>query len=528
MSNRITLHLLILSLLVIALSFSACAPEAVEDPSDDDLEDQLELGMVTYGLGVDVSQWDPAIVFDVSSVTLLNIYEPLLYYDPFKDDFEPALALDWEHNEDATVWTFYLREGVVFHDGEAFNAEAVKYAIERTVELDQGPAFLWGGVQAINVLDEYTVEFVLHYPMALDLIAASGYGTYMVSPAAGEKGTDWFNEGNAVGTGPYRLREWVPGEQIVLEKFDDYWGGWERPHFEIAVIRIVREWSTARQMLEAGDVDFVRNVPLEAVPHMEANPDIEIDVTPSFQNLLGYLNVEKPPTDCLYVRRAITWALNYDAVAEEVLRGYGEKSVGPIPSTVWGHDPDLDAPGFDLDLAEEILSESPYYGESIQLTLTHDQGNERQRQISEILKANLSRLGIEMDIVEQPWETRWPRARSLDTAPSIFLMYWWPTTVTPSDWLYTMFRSEDDAIFNLAYYSNPEFDDLVDRGMVFEGYDREAAAELYGTAQQILLDDAVALFIYEQEYVVGKNADIGGFNNNPAYPHVVFFYELTR
>ncbi|MFO8061067.1 MAG: ABC transporter substrate-binding protein [Bacillota bacterium] len=528
MNGTIRWRLLAISLLVIAAVLCACAPEAAEEAPEGNGEEQLELGMVTYALGSDVSQWDPAIVFDVSSVTLLNIYEPLLYYNPFDDDFEPALAVDWEHNEDATVWTFHLREGVTFHDGEPFNAEAVKYAIERTVDIDQGPAFLWGAVETIKVIDEYTVEFVLDYPVALDLIASSGYGTYMVSPAAAERGTDWFNEGNAVGTGPYRLREWVPGEQIVLDKFDDYWGGWDRPHFEIAVIKIVREWSTARQLLEAGDVDLVRNIPLEAIPHLEANPEIEIDVTPSFENLLGYLNFEKAPTDCIHVRRAITHALNYDAIVEEVLGGYGRKSVGVLPSSVWGHAPDLDAPEFDLGFAEEILSESPYYGTDMQLLLTHDQGNEQQRQISEILKANLSRLGIEMEIVEQPWEIRWPQARSLETAPNIFLMYWWPTTVTPSDWLYTMFRSEDEAIFNLAYYENPEFDDLIDRGMMLEAYDREAAAELYGESQQILLDDAAALFIYEQEYVVGKSASIRGFRNNPAYPHVVFFYQLTK
>src|SRR5690606_1609300 len=109
--------------------------------------------------------------------------------------------------DDATQWTFHLRQGVKFHDGEPFNAEAVKYSIERTMEINQGPAFIWAPVEEIVVEDEYTVTFNLAYPAALDLIAASGYGAYLISPKTAEKGTDFLNQGNAAGTGPYMLKE---------------------------------------------------------------------------------------------------------------------------------------------------------------------------------------------------------------------------------------------------------------------------------------------------------------------------------
>jgi peptide/nickel transport system substrate-binding protein len=113
-------------------------------------------------------------------------------------------------------------------------------------------------------------------------------------------------------------------------------------------------------------------------------------------------------------------------------------------------------------------------------------------------------------------------------AQDIFVMYWWPDYISPYAFLYSMFHSEDDILFNLGYYSNPEYDELIDTANEVSGADREAAAEMFIDAQEMLVDDATALFFYDRANVHLARPDIKGFADNPAYPHVVFLYQLTR
>ncbi len=107
-----------------------------------------------------------------------NAYETLVFYNPpgSEEVLGPALATSWESSEDGLTWTFHLRKGVKFHDGTDFNAEAVEYSVERTIDLGLGAAFIWDAVEEVNVIDDYTVEFKLKYAAPLDLVAASGYG----------------------------------------------------------------------------------------------------------------------------------------------------------------------------------------------------------------------------------------------------------------------------------------------------------------------------------------------------------------
>ena len=134
---------------------------------------------------------------------MANMYEPLLYKNPAgsEETFRPALATSWEVSPNGKVWTFKLREGVKFHDGQPFNAAAVKSSIEATIELGQGYAYLWGNVKSIDVVDDLTVQFTTVNPEPLDTLLSSEYAAWMFSPAAVSKPSSWFDEGTDVGTG---------------------------------------------------------------------------------------------------------------------------------------------------------------------------------------------------------------------------------------------------------------------------------------------------------------------------------------
>ena len=146
---------------------------------------------------------------------------------------------------------------MTFHDGTPFNAEAVKYSIEALIELGQGYSYLWGDLDRIEVVDDYTVKFFLKDSIPLLDIASSEYGAWIYSPATEGKSEEWWDEGHDAGTGPYMLESYKPQQEIVLTAYEDYWGGWKDNQFRKIVSQVITEANTGQQMLEAGQLDWL-------------------------------------------------------------------------------------------------------------------------------------------------------------------------------------------------------------------------------------------------------------------------------
>jgi len=477
--------------------------------------------------------WDPSESFSNEIVVMHNIYETLLRWDPTTEQFIPVLATSWEASADALTWTFKLREGVKFHTGREMDATAVKRAIERTIQLGLGASYIWSGVKEIRAVDKYTVQFTLDYPIPVSYIAASAYGSFIFDPVeAQEKGKEWFEEGHDAGTGPYMVESWSKAEdQVILTKFPDYWGGWEGKHFDKVIIRAIPESVTARQLLEAGQVDFLDDLPFEDVADLKTNPKIEVVTTPSFQNLLFFFNTERPPMDNKLVRQALSYAFPYQQVIDHVMGGYATQSRGPIPKGMWAHFDDLPQYTYDINKARDLLAQAGYAEVGFKLVLTYNAGDENERRTAELYKAELAKLNIELDIRGMPWEQQWDMAKSPDpeARQDIFVMYWWPDIAAdPYTFLFNMFHSEDTPFFGMSYYKNPEFDRLIDEGFSVTATDLDQAKRDYKEAQRMLIDDAAAIFVYDQMYVRLKLVTLKGYVDNPTYPHVVFFYYTWR
>jgi len=475
--------------------------------------------------------WDPSDSFSNEIIVLNNIYETLLRYDSVQKKVVPVLATDYTVSPDGLTWTFDIRKGVKFHDGNELTADAVKYSFERTIQRGKGASFIWGPVKEIKVLDPYKLEIDLKYPAPLDLIVASGYGAFVFDPAAVQKnGEDWFSQGHEAGTGPYELESFQGTQQVVLKKFDGYWGGWKGPHFDKVVFQQVSEASTKVQMLQSGQADFVDALPFEQVDALKNNPNIKIVTTPSYQNLLGFFNTQKAPLNNKLVRQAISYAIPYDQIVSDVMKGYATQSKGPIPAGLWGHDDSLFQYSYNLDKAKQLLQQAGYGKGGFTLVLTYASGDEFERRVAELMKSSLAQLNINLDIRGMVWEPQWDLAKSPNPKDrqDIFLMYWWPTYADPYDFMVNLFHSESTINFNLGYYYNPAYDKLIDDAHSVSGVDREKAIQEYAQAQQMLVDDAPAIFFYDQQYVRVMRSDFQGYVDNPAYPHVVFFYNTYR
>ncbi|MGB9813610.1 MAG: ABC transporter substrate-binding protein [Thermovenabulum sp.] len=474
---------------------------------------------------------DPSVEFSNGIVPLNNIYETLLRYDPFERKFIPVLATDYTKSEDGLTWVFHIRKGVKFHDGTDLNAEAVKFSIERTIKMGKGASYIWEPVKEINVKDDYTVEFKLKYPAPLDLIVASPYAAFIMSPTAVKSHPEgWFTQGNEAGTGPYKLESFILGQEIVLTKFDDYWGGWNGKHFDKVVIKKIPETATRRQMLEKGELDITKDLPYEDLEALKNNPNIVIETGPSFENLLMLFNTDKKPLDNKLVRQALSYAFPYEDVVKYAAGGYARQAKGAVPYGLWGHGENLFQYKYDIEKAKELLKQAGYPNGGFKLLLTYTAGDEAEKKTAELYKAELSKLNIDLEIRGMPWESQWEMARDKDPnkRQDIFMFYWWPDIASPYSFLYNMFHKQDEILFNLAYWENEEFDRLIDEGARQSGIDIKKAEETFIKAQEILIEEAPAVFIYDKQYVRIYNKSIKGYKDNPAYPNVIFFYEIYR
>jgi peptide/nickel transport system substrate-binding protein len=561
MNNKIHLFILLITMLLAVGLLAACgggapaveeqsAPaEEVEAPTEEaeapveeaespveeesaPAEEAAAQNVFVYAHPTTFPDLNPASSFSNDLVIMANCYETLTFYNsPGSDEvISPKLATSWETNEDNTEWTFIIREGVTFQDGEPLNAEAVKAAIENTMELGAGSSYIWAPVESIEAVDEYTVKFTLMWPAPLDLIASAGYAAWIYSPKAYAEGSsDWFNEGNCAGTGPYTIDNFERGARIIMSRNEDYWGGWSDGQFDTIVFDIVEDPVVRQQMIESGTADFTYDIPADNLDSLNARDDVIVYTNPSFQNLLGLLNNQKPPLDNPLVRQAISYAFPYEQFIQGVMGQRATQAFGPIPAGIWSHSEDLQQYNYDLDKAAELLAEAGYPDGGLDLLYTYATGDLDEQQVGELWKAELAKLGVNLELQPMTWEAQWELGQSdPENAQDIFVMYWWPDYVSPISWLFNMYHSEDETLFNLGYYSNSEFDELIDTADAISGSDREGATEMFIQAQEMLVNDAVSVFFYDVANTHVARANVQGYVDNPAYPHVLFAYDLSR
>jgi peptide/nickel transport system substrate-binding protein len=484
---------------------------------------------VTYAMYSDINDWDPASAASLEILMLVNVYEPLLWYNApgSSEQFTPALASSWSVSDDGLSWTFNLRKNVKFHDGEAFNAEAAKASLDRTIELGKGLAYIWGNVESVTAADEHSLVIKTKNPQPVDLIASSQYAAYMYSPKAAKAGADWFNAGNAAGTGPYTVRQWDKAQQVVLEQNADYWGGWNDSNIKRVILKVVTENSTQLQMLKSGEADFISLAPADLMDSLNQEDGLSAYTIPSWKNSQFLINTQKAPTDNKKFRQALTHIWDYETVVNEIYAGTAEVGRGPIPATMWGHDSTIQAPGFDLDKARALLKESGVPVGDWKVTMGYIGTSEEYKNSALLFQANASEVGVEVELLPGDWGTVAGNARALATAPNLQSMTWWPGYATPNDWLVGLFRTDETNLFNFSYYANPEYDQLLADGIALEGSDRDQAIANYAKVQQMLMDDAVAIFYADIKQRVARASDIKGYEPNPAYASV-FFYQLSR
>jgi peptide/nickel transport system substrate-binding protein len=503
---------------------AAVAPTPTEAPPTQAAQAQPKI--LRVAATASVTTWDPSASFSTEALYMANLYEPLMWINP-DGTFKPALAESWETSEDGLTWTFHLRDGVKFHDGETLTADAVVKSIQRTIDLDTGAAWIWWMVDKMQAVDEKTVEITLTTPYPLDRVAASTYAAWIISPAAAAQDSAWFEEAREAGTGPWMLESYKPDEEIVLTRFEDYWGGWEDNQFDKVVISIVPEQVVQAQMLEGGEVDLALSLPVETLESFRANSNFTVYEDATLFNYVGFMNTKKPPLDNKLVRQAIAYAIPYDDVVEVGTGGLGQQARGPVPHGLWPYSDEVFQYAYNVDKAKELLAEAGYPDGGFSLVLTHAAENLNEERFAPVIKDALAELGIEVEIRPMLWAQQWELAKGDPTeAQDMFLLLWWPTISDGYDNLSSMFKCEETPFFSLAYYCNEEYDSLVNEALDLTATDPGKAQENYTQAMNMLAEDSPALFLYDTRVFRPVPAYLEGYEYNANYPFSTFFYPI--
>ena len=478
--------------------------------------------------------WDPIKSFSTEAAYMANMYEQLLRINPpdSAERFTPLLAESWEASEDALTWTFYLRQGVTFHDGEMMNAEAVKLSIEAAAD-HGGASFIWWMLDSIETPDEYTVVINLTSPAPIDLIASSLYGAWIVSPKALEAvaaDETYFETGVEAGTGPYMLDSYTPDQEVVFKKFENYWGGWNPDNYDVVLNMIVPESTTQQQLLEGGEIDLASTIPFDNVDTFKTNPDYTVYEEKSFFNYVGFFNTLRPPLDNPLVRQALSYAIPYDDIITIAFSGLGTQSRGPVPEGVWPWSDQVNQYTYDMDKAEELMDQAGYGDGGFTIRLTHASENAAETTFAPLIKDFFAQLGVEVTIESMLFNQQWELAKTDPAnAQDMFLLLYWPTySDAGSDNLWSMFYFTEAPFFNLSYWNNPDYNAQLDQAIADTVVDPAKSQQEYIDVMNLLVDQAPGVFFLDTKapYVIPNT--IAGFKYNLNYPFTPFwFYELT-
>lgn len=500
---------------LVALVFVLGFPALAQTPSN----------ILNVGQTAEPKSLDPQAVTATNDFRILmNLYDGLVRFKPGTLEVEPALATDWSISENGLTYTFNLRQGVTFHDGTPFNAEAVVFTFERMLNEehpfhDTGPfplAFFFSAVEAVSAPDPATVVFQLKEPFAPFLSNLAHPTGLIVSPAAVEKYGKDFGR-NPVGTGPFRFEEWKPNVKVVASRYNDYWGG--APELEAVVFRPIADGNARVSEMLSGKIDVMVEVPPDSLSLFVNDPAYAVHKAAGPHLWFVILNTREGPFSDHRVRLAANLAIDKKAIIEEVLKGRAEIAAGPIPSAFgWANDGSVDPYPYDPERARELVREAG--AEGARLTFYVAEGGSGMLDpvaMATAIQADLQAIGLNARIETYEWNTFLANVNpGLAGKADMAEMAW--MTNDPDTLPYLALRTgaaPEHGGFNSGYYSNPEVDALLEKAR--RETDQKERGRLYNEIQRIVHEDVPWIFVANWKQSAVTSATVEGFDLEPSF-----------
>lgn len=508
----------------------AAKPQEASEPAKQ-AQDTLIVGR-----GGDSAALDPSVVTDGESIKITQqVFDTLLEYKEGSTEVTAGLASEWSVSDDGLKYTFKLREGVKFHDGTDFNAEAVAYNFNRWLASDTDEFYYFVSafgpkdnrvIKEVKAVDPYTVEFILNRTQApfYNNLAMPAFG--IASPKALEEKGEKFKE-EPVGTGAFVFKEWKRNDSITLEKNPTYWKE-GLPKLNKLIVRSIPENSARFTALQAGELDLIEGVNSDDLPALEGNPDLQKFVRPAFN--VGYLgfNTKKAPFDNPKVRQALSHAVNKEALIQAFYGGLAEPAKNPMPPSLSGYNNAIQDYEYNLDKAKAMLAEAGYPNGIEEELVFYAMPVARPympdgKKVAEALQAEFAKIGVKTRIESPEWAVYLEDAKKGEK-DHIFMLGWTGDNGDADNFMFTLLSKDTIGSNNYSQWSHDEYSKLVAEAQV--ALDTAKRAELYTKAQEIFHAEAPWVPLVHSTPLLAGRANVKGYVPSPtgseSYENVYF------
>ena len=457
----------------------------------------------------------------------LNIYDRLVDIEVKEDgssEIVPSLAESWEISGDALTYTFHLRQGVKFHNGEELTADDVEYSFTRQLSVEgavntdflaqiKGASQLLEGtadqLEGFETVDDYTFTITLSEPYAGFLACLSTPGCSIYNREATEAAGDQFglDPSVTVGTGPFRLTGWTINDQLVLTRYEDYWKG--PSELPGVVIRIVPDTETQRMMFESGELDVVDLDYLpDAVDDFTTRYPDQIVSGPRVGTTYFTMNQNIEPFQDVRVRKAVQMAIDRQAILDALYGGRGQVENGIYPHGLYGFNSSLPEITYDPEEAKALLAEAGYANGFEMQIAADSSASDATNQALEIIQAQLGEIGIQAEIQNMD-ESTWLATRNSGEMGS-FMSTWTADYNDPDNFIYTFFGTPENTKLRSLNYSDTEVMERVQKARTIVDAD-ERIAEYQALEEKIVTEDAAWVPMYSRTHSFAVSKRVQGF-----------------
>lgn len=488
-------------------------------------------GTFIFARGADSASLDPAGPWDneVGRVTC-QIFDTLVALKGETTIVGPSLATEWSVSEDHLTWTFKLRQGVKFHDGTDFNADAVVFNFERWWDKDnpyhKGSSFdafsyTFGGFKGeegciltgVSKVDDYTVQFTFNQPFSPFLSALTEFPFAISSPTAiKNQGPENYGTNASyppVGTGPFKFSDWVKDDKIVLVRNPEYWG--EKAKVEKLIFRVIPDNSARYLALKVGEVQGMEGANTEDAIAAKNENTLQVLLRPPLNVGTVMFRVDAPPFSDVRIRKAIAMAINKEAIVKTFLGDFGLVANQMLPPSVWGYNKDLQDYPYDPEAAKALLAEAA--PEGLPAIDFWYMPNPRgyfpdPKGMAEAIAADLNKIGLNVNLKTEDWTTYLADWRSGKL--SMWMAGWMGDNGDPDNFLYPPFGGKGA---EGGFYDNPQVFKLMNDARVET--DISKREELYKQAALLIHEDCPRIFICHNMTPVLLSSKVQGYVVNP-------------
>jgi peptide/nickel transport system substrate-binding protein len=528
--------------------FSGCVEEEVDEEM-----------VLIFAMSGDADKLDPADVTDGESISRMdNIFEGLVEYTSGGTDIQPALATDWDVSDDGLNLTFTLRQGVKFHDGTDFNADAVVFSFERQYNTtheyhDYGEWAYWGymfsDIDYVEKVDDddYKVRIVLKKPNAAMLTSLAMFTVAIVSPTNAEEwGEDAFKY--PVGTGPFKFVEWVKDDHITLERNDDYWR--EPAKLDKLIFRVIEDPSARLLALQAKEIHGMEYPDPASFDLIENDDDLQL-LTQAGMNVgylamntgYGYVDANEngvkdddepwEQTDGYFepltnrsVRLAINHAINKSAIVENLYKGTAIVAKNGMPPFMLGYNDDVEDFAYDPELAQDLLTQAGYpngFNSTLWVMPVSRPYMFDPPKIAEAIQSYLAAVNINVELYQVDWSTYLEETEN--GQHPMCLLGWTGDNGDPDNFMNVLYGANSASIGtagNVAFYNNTDVQEYLTDAL--QNYDPDTRADLYEMAQEQIHEDAPFVYLAHATQNIVFLKEVKGYVLNPTERK--FFYPV--